>query len=176
MRRRWALTAVLAGAAGLLALLFAGVVLGFLYLAPALLLGAILLLGRFPGARRLVALLALQARRSRRALRAPARRAHPLVLLARGGRLVAARPGSSPSSVRTVSIKFASGLLAGSIEVRRGGRLLTPATSGLKPGNRRVVRAAFSKALAAGSYSVKWQATSGDGHRSNGSWSFTIVR
>jgi methionine-rich copper-binding protein CopC len=60
--------------------------------------------------------------------------------------------------------------------MRRGGKLLTPTASGLKPGDRRVVRAAFSKALAAASYSVAWRATSGDGHRQEGSWSFVIVR
>ncbi len=86
------------------------------------------------------------------------------------------RPGSTQSSVRIVSVKLASGLLGGSIEVRRGGKLLMPASSGLKPGNRRVLRASFSKTLAWGTYKVSWDATSGDGHRQDGSWSFVVVR
>lgn len=86
------------------------------------------------------------------------------------------KPGSTPSTVKTVSVKFAASLLSGSIEVRSGGTLLTPAASGVKPGDRRVVRAAFSKALAAGNYRVTWRATSGDGHRQDGAWSFVIAR
>lgn len=86
------------------------------------------------------------------------------------------KPGSTQSVVRTVSAKFAGSLLGGSIEVRRGGKLLTPASSGLKPGDRRVLWASFSKALASGTYKVSWDVTSGDGHRQDGSWSFVVAR
>ncbi len=92
-RRTLAASAVLAGAAALLGLLALGEVAGFLYLAPALLLGAVLALGRFPGERALAAVVrrfagarrlvrVLRGRRPRSAARAP-----------RGGLLLARRLG-----------------------------------------------------------------------------------
>jgi hypothetical protein len=77
-----AAAALLGAAAGLEALLF---------VAPALLLAAPLLHGRFPGERRIAALASARAVARPRAARtlAPARRA-PHALVARGGRLLAA--------------------------------------------------------------------------------------
>jgi hypothetical protein len=87
--RSVAVALVLTGAVALLALLLAGQVLAFLYLAPALLLSAILALGCFPGER------LLSARTATTTPRRPARhigRPHPPRLIrARGGLLLARR-------------------------------------------------------------------------------------
>lgn len=83
-------------------------------------------------------------------------------------------PGSSVTGVRTVAIRFGQGVLSGSVEVRRGGKLLTPTASGPKPGTRAVVRATFARALARGSYGVSWRTLSADGHRQTGGWSFSV--
>jgi hypothetical protein len=85
--RRRALACVLAGALVLLALLAAGCVLAFLYLAPALLLGAMLALGRYPGERLLLARSRPRTRRTapRLGCHRPARARLP-----RGGELLAA--------------------------------------------------------------------------------------
>lgn len=83
-------------------------------------------------------------------------------------------PGATVSGVRTVSLRFAQGALAGGIAVRRGGRRVTPTASGLKRGDRTLLRAAFADPLPRGGYDVSWHATSADGHRQSGGWSFTV--
>lgn len=91
-RRALIAAAVLAGAAALLALLAAGHVLGFLYLAPALLLSAVLALGRFPGERALAAVVRRWGlARPRRAAGDLGPRRWSAVVLPRGGRLIGRR-------------------------------------------------------------------------------------
>ncbi|HZV72308.1 MAG TPA: hypothetical protein VFF79_01215 [Conexibacter sp.] len=91
---------MLTGAVALLALLLTGQVLAFLYLAPALLLSAILALGCFPGERLLAARMTATARlRPERHIGRP----HPpRILRARGGLLLATRlAGRAPPLTTT---------------------------------------------------------------------------
>lgn len=73
---------------------------GLLYLAPALLIAAALLRGRYPGERLLIAAVR-RARGPRRAARRHGRARHARTALPRGGRLVAARmAGRAPPRAR----------------------------------------------------------------------------
>lgn len=46
--------------------------------------------------------------------------------------------------------------------------------SALAPGDNKTLVLPLGKALPAGAYTVKWQALSKDGHKTHGSWSFTV--
>jgi methionine-rich copper-binding protein CopC len=84
------------------------------------------------------------------------------------------KPGSTVSTVRTVSVRFGEAVVTGKISVLRGSRQLTPKTSGLKSGNKAYLRAVFAKSLAKGTYTVKWRALADDGHHESGSWTFKV--
>jgi methionine-rich copper-binding protein CopC len=60
------------------------------------------------------------------------------------------RPGSAVSHVRKVSVTFGESVVAGLIEVRRGGRVMKASVAGLRAGNHRILRARFAKPLARG--------------------------
>jgi uncharacterized protein len=84
------------------------------------------------------------------------------------------KPGTTVSNVKSVSIKLAQSVLTGGITVTRGGRAVIPSATGLRPDDHAVLRAAFSSKLAGGSYRVSWHALAGDGHRQEGTWTFTV--
>ncbi|CAB3849031.1 copper homeostasis periplasmic binding protein CopC [Achromobacter anxifer] len=54
------------------------------------------------------------------------------------------------------------------------GKVVPTDKSALAPGDNKTLVLPLGKALPAGAYTVKWQALSKDGHKTHGSWSFTV--
>ncbi|MBR8655173.1 copper homeostasis periplasmic binding protein CopC [Achromobacter sp. Marseille-Q0513] len=54
------------------------------------------------------------------------------------------------------------------------GKTVPTEKSALAPGDNKTLVLPIGKDLPAGVYTVKWQALSKDGHKTNGAWSFTI--
>lgn len=58
--------------------------------------------------------------------------------------------------------------------VDAGGKAVPTGKSALAPGDNKTLVLPIGKDLPAGAYTVKWQALSKDGHKTQGSWSFTV--
>jgi uncharacterized protein YcnI len=82
-------------------------------------------------------------------------------------------PGSKAAKVKAVKVTFAESIVTGLISVSKGGTQLKAKTSGLNK-KKTVLAETFSKPLSKGSYTVSWRALADDGHRENGTWTFTV--
>ena len=83
--------------------------------------------------------------------------------------------GSTVSSVRTVSVRFAAVVVTGTMTVTRaGGSAVGTRANGVDPRNRARLRATPARRLSSGRYTVRWRALAPDGHRMSGSFSFRV--
>jgi copper resistance protein C len=83
-------------------------------------------------------------------------------------------PGSTPTHVSSVQVRFGEAVVTGLVSVRRGATAIRAAATGLKPADHAILRARFAKPLARGRYTVSWRALADDGHHEAGTWTFTV--
>ncbi len=77
----------------------------------------------------------------------------------------------------TVTASFSEGLepaFSSLTVLDAAGRQAVPAKAAPAPGDDKTLVLPVAKPLPAGAYTVKWQALSKDGHKTNGAWTFTV--
>ena len=109
----------------------------------------------------------------------PGARRRPQLLWAHAhvGTATPAKDAVLAKTPATVTLTLTEGLEAAfsSLTLQdAAGKTVPTEKSALAPGDNKTLVLPIGKDLPAGVYTVKWQALSKDGHKTNGAWSFTI--
>lgn len=81
---------------------------------------------------------------------------------------------SMPANVTLTLTEGLEGAFSSMTLVDENGRAVPTAKSTLAPNDNKTMVLPIGKELPAGAYTVKWQALSKDGHKTQGAWSFTV--
>lgn len=81
---------------------------------------------------------------------------------------------STPASVTLTLTEGLEGAFSSLTLFDASGKAVPTEKSALAPGDNKTLVLPIGKTLPAGVYTVKWQALSQDGHKTQGDWSFTI--
>lgn len=81
---------------------------------------------------------------------------------------------STPAKVTLTLTEGLEGAFSSLTLVDAAGKVVSTGKSALAPDDNKTLVLPIGKELPAGAYTVKWQALSQDGHKTQGTWSFTI--
>lgn len=81
---------------------------------------------------------------------------------------------TSPANVSLTMTEGLEGAFSSLSLMDAGGNAVPTGKSALAPNDNRTLILPIATVLPAGMYTVKWQALSKDGHKTQGSWSFSV--